>query len=258
VAFSLRKRHLSLKRIEQVNSGTAQLGLVFLCKGWFKRLIRFPNCEDLSYTACSARDFPLSLWLPRQLIMATQLNRKRAYDHRRSRTVFISRLEMSHGCAAWNRTFCASGSRSFPQLKPNKSGTGQRLYRRRDVELAMEIKRLVHAEGYTLSGARTVLDAGASPPRQTPQRQEAGSRGRPGAACEHPKASRWMPWLQSSAMPAPSCVRSPTCWPLHSQQPARRRSRSHRRFRPQAGLAVSDVDSRQQMPRPGSPDPVTA
>lgn len=46
----------------------------------------------------------------------------------------------------------------FPQLKPNKSGTGQRLYRRGDVELALEIKRLVHAEGYTLSGARQALD----------------------------------------------------------------------------------------------------
>src|ERR1035437_4134102 len=46
----------------------------------------------------------------------------------------------------------------FPQLKPNKSGTGQRLYRRRDVELALEIKRLVHGEGYTLSGARHALE----------------------------------------------------------------------------------------------------
>ncbi len=46
----------------------------------------------------------------------------------------------------------------FPQLKPNKSGTGQRLYRRRDVELALEIKRLVHSEGYTLSGARQALE----------------------------------------------------------------------------------------------------
>src|SRR5579863_7653652 len=46
----------------------------------------------------------------------------------------------------------------FPQLKPNKSGTGQRLYRRREVELALEIKRLVHAEGYTLAGARKALD----------------------------------------------------------------------------------------------------
>jgi DNA-binding transcriptional MerR regulator len=45
----------------------------------------------------------------------------------------------------------------FPQLKPNKSGTGQRLYRRRDVELILEIKRLVHSEGYTLAGARQAL-----------------------------------------------------------------------------------------------------
>lgn len=46
----------------------------------------------------------------------------------------------------------------FPQLKPNKSGSGQRLYRRRDVELVLAIKRLVHAEGYTISGARQVLE----------------------------------------------------------------------------------------------------
>jgi DNA-binding transcriptional MerR regulator len=46
----------------------------------------------------------------------------------------------------------------FPQLKPNKSGTGQRLYRRREVELVLEIKRLVHDEGYTLAGARHALE----------------------------------------------------------------------------------------------------
>jgi DNA-binding transcriptional MerR regulator len=46
----------------------------------------------------------------------------------------------------------------FPQLKPNKSGTGQRLYRRREVELALEIKRLVHGEGYTIAGARQALE----------------------------------------------------------------------------------------------------
>jgi DNA-binding transcriptional MerR regulator len=48
----------------------------------------------------------------------------------------------------------------FPQLKPNKSGTGQRLYRRREVEVALDIKRLVHGEGYTLSGARHALEGG--------------------------------------------------------------------------------------------------
>src|ERR1700680_3795401 len=48
----------------------------------------------------------------------------------------------------------------FPQLKPNKSGTGQRLYRKREVELAVDIKRLVHNEGYTIAGARQALDGG--------------------------------------------------------------------------------------------------
>lgn len=52
----------------------------------------------------------------------------------------------------------------FPQLKPNKSGTGQRLYRRRDVELALDIKRLVHDEGYTLAGARQALEQGRRGP----------------------------------------------------------------------------------------------
>ena len=56
----------------------------------------------------------------------------------------------------------------FPQLKPNKSGTGQRLYRRRDVELALRIKHLVHIEGYTLAGARLALQQSQAP-RSVPQ-----------------------------------------------------------------------------------------
>ena len=45
----------------------------------------------------------------------------------------------------------------FPQLKPNKGGTGQRLYRRRDVEMALRVKSLLKEEGYTIPGARAVL-----------------------------------------------------------------------------------------------------
>jgi len=45
----------------------------------------------------------------------------------------------------------------FPQLKPNKGGTGQRLYRRRDVEMAMRVKTLLKDEGYTIPGARAVM-----------------------------------------------------------------------------------------------------
>jgi DNA-binding transcriptional MerR regulator len=45
----------------------------------------------------------------------------------------------------------------FPQLKPNKGGTGQRLYRRRDVEMALRVKTLLYDEGYTIAGARQFL-----------------------------------------------------------------------------------------------------
>jgi DNA-binding transcriptional MerR regulator len=45
----------------------------------------------------------------------------------------------------------------FPQLKPNKGGTGQRLYRRRDVEVALRIKTLLYDEGFTIPGARQAL-----------------------------------------------------------------------------------------------------
>lgn len=45
----------------------------------------------------------------------------------------------------------------FPQLHPNKGGTGQRLYRRRDVEMALRVKSLLKEEGYTIPGARAVL-----------------------------------------------------------------------------------------------------
>lgn len=45
----------------------------------------------------------------------------------------------------------------FPNLKPHKGGTGQRLYRRRDVETALRIKSLLYNEGYTIPGARQVF-----------------------------------------------------------------------------------------------------
>lgn len=47
----------------------------------------------------------------------------------------------------------------FPQLKPNKGGTGQRLYRKRDVEMALRIKSLLYDQGYTIPGARQVFNA---------------------------------------------------------------------------------------------------
>lgn len=48
----------------------------------------------------------------------------------------------------------------FAQLRPGKGGTGQRLYRRRDVEMVLRIKALLYDEGYTIPGARQMLRGG--------------------------------------------------------------------------------------------------
>jgi DNA-binding transcriptional MerR regulator len=45
----------------------------------------------------------------------------------------------------------------FPQLKPVKSNTGQRMYRRKDVEAVLRIKKLLYEEGFTIAGARQQL-----------------------------------------------------------------------------------------------------
>ena len=96
--------------------------------------------------------------------MATQLSRKHAYEPPAipDRLYFkIGDVARLCGVETYVLRFWES---QFPQLKPNKSGTGQRLYRRRDVEMALEIKRLVHAEGYTLAGARAALEQGQRRP----------------------------------------------------------------------------------------------
>jgi DNA-binding transcriptional MerR regulator len=46
----------------------------------------------------------------------------------------------------------------FSALDPKKSGTGHRLYRRKEVQLVLEIKRLLYEKRYTIEGARKFLD----------------------------------------------------------------------------------------------------
>ena len=45
----------------------------------------------------------------------------------------------------------------FPQLHPVKGSTGQRNYRRRDVEMVVKIKDLLYRQGFTIPGARQHL-----------------------------------------------------------------------------------------------------
>lgn len=46
----------------------------------------------------------------------------------------------------------------FPSLAPKKSGTGHRLYRRKEVELILEVKRLLYEKRFTIEGARLYLE----------------------------------------------------------------------------------------------------
>ena len=102
--------------------------------------------------------------------MATQPLRKRAASPAESPAIpdrlYFKIGDVAHICGLETYVLRFWESQ-FPQLKPNKSGTGQRLYRRRDVEMVLEIKRLVHEEGYTIPGARQVLEQAS--PRRNPQ-----------------------------------------------------------------------------------------
>jgi DNA-binding transcriptional MerR regulator len=53
----------------------------------------------------------------------------------------------------------------FPVLSPKKSGTGHRLYRRKDVELLLRIKHLLRDQRFTIEGARQSLQAEARAPK---------------------------------------------------------------------------------------------
>jgi len=45
----------------------------------------------------------------------------------------------------------------FPALSPPKGRNGQRVYRPRDIELILEIRKLLYEDGYTIAGARRHL-----------------------------------------------------------------------------------------------------
>src|SRR5205085_10211827 len=54
----------------------------------------------------------------------------------------------------------------FPVLSPKKSGTGHRLYRRKDVELLLRIKHLLYDKRFTIEGARQSLQSESRAPKK--------------------------------------------------------------------------------------------
>ena len=51
----------------------------------------------------------------------------------------------------------------FPSLAPNKSGGGQRLYNRREIDVILRIKQLLYSEGFTIAGAKKKLETEDAP-----------------------------------------------------------------------------------------------
>ena len=86
----------------------------------------------------------------------------------------------------------------FSGLGPKKSGTGHRLYRRKDVELVLEIKHLLYEKRFTIEGARKWLESRA--------KAEPAAKSAKGA--KSPKASKApvLPAQQTSLFPIPAPI----------------------------------------------------
>ncbi len=61
----------------------------------------------------------------------------------------------------------------FPALAPAKNSSGQRIYRRRDIETVLRIKQLLYDEGFTIAGAKKRLESELGGRAPTPRSQAA-------------------------------------------------------------------------------------
>ena len=62
----------------------------------------------------------------------------------------------------------------FPALAPAKNSSGQRIYRRKDIETVLRIKQLLYEEGFTIAGAKKRLEAEAAGRGTTPNSMASG------------------------------------------------------------------------------------
>jgi DNA-binding transcriptional MerR regulator len=142
--------------------------------------------ELLSYTACWSQGSLTVRSFSFVIAMAKHVRRNRSTESPSipDRLYFrIGDVARICGLEAYVLRFWET---QFPRLKPNKSKSGQRLYRRSEVELALEIKRLVHREGYTISGARQVLEQ-CRRGDQARQGEQAGRNSDPEPAMSQPE-----------------------------------------------------------------------
>ena len=69
----------------------------------------------------------------------------------------------------------------FPALAPAKNTSGQRIYRRRDIETVLRIKQLLYEEGFTIAGAKRRLEMEMAGRTPTPGSAPPGGNGGDGA-----------------------------------------------------------------------------
>jgi DNA-binding transcriptional MerR regulator len=65
----------------------------------------------------------------------------------------------------------------FPALAPAKNTSGQRIYRRRDIETVLRIKQLLYEEGFTIAGAKKRLEMEMAGRTPTPSSAPPGGNG---------------------------------------------------------------------------------
>ena len=79
----------------------------------------------------------------------------------------------------------------FPALAPAKNSSGQRIYRRKDIETVLRIKQLLYEEGFTIAGAKKRLEAEAAGRGTTPNSMASGTDS--ATAAELPATSAALP-----------------------------------------------------------------
>jgi DNA-binding transcriptional MerR regulator len=89
----------------------------------------------------------------------------------------------------------------FPALAPAKNSSGQRIYRRKDIETVLRIKQLLYEEGFTIAGAKKRLEAEMTGRGTTPSSMASDSAVEPAGAppAPPPAAAPEAPPLVSAA-----------------------------------------------------------
>jgi DNA-binding transcriptional MerR regulator len=98
----------------------------------------------------------------------------------------------------------------FPTLAPAKNSSGQRIYRRRDIETVIRIKELLYGEGFTVAGARKKIEQEQSGRVDTPVSPAALESAFEGAE----------PDVKIGPTPSAAAIRAAMAQPATSDEPA--------------------------------------